>query len=189
MSLIVEGVGAAALAASATAVVPQTVRMVRVQSTAGVSPVWAMLGAVSTAVWSGYTAAVGLWWATVADAIACVSYLSAVRVLAGQGVSPRLGAGAAWAAVFGLGYVAGGLPGVGAVLAVAFVIQVSPSIWTAYRQSDLRGASALTWYLTALEGGLWLLYGAAEDDAAVTTFGVIAVVAGALMVARIHSTS
>jgi uncharacterized protein with PQ loop repeat len=180
------GVGAAALVVTAIAVLPQTVRMIRVGSTAGVSPVWAMLGAVSTGIWTAYTAARGLWWATVADALSCLSYLSAVVVLARHGVGPRLGAGVLWLAVFVISYLAAGLGGVGTVLAFAFVVQVAPSIWTAYGSSDLLGASVVTWRLTLAEGLLWFAYGSAKGDAAVVAFGLFAAIAGVLMISRIR---
>lgn len=182
----VEVVGAAALVVTAIAVLPQTVRMIRVGSTAGVSPVWAMLGAVSTGVWTTYTAARGLWWATIADALACLSYVSAVVVLGRRGVSPRLGAGALWLAVFVTSYLAVGLGGVGTVLAFAFIVQVAPSIWTAYRSSDLLGASIVTWRLTLAEGVLWFTYGSAKGDAAIVAFGLFAAIAGMLMIVRIR---
>jgi len=166
VSWIVEVVGAGALVVTATAVIPQTVRMIKVRSTAGVSPVWAMLGAVSTGVWTAYTAARGLWWATVADSLACLSYLSSVIVLARHGVRPRIVAGVSWLGVFALAYTAADLAGVGTVLAFAFIVQVAPSIWTAYRSSDLLGVSIVTWRLTFAEGVLWFIYGWAKDDAA-----------------------
>ena len=186
MSVLIEVIGAAALIVTATAVLPQTVRMVRIRSTEGVSPLWAMLGAVSTAVWTAYTAARGLWWATAADALACLSYLSAVVVLARQGVPARLLAGAAWFAVFVLAFFVADLAGVGIVLSFAFIVQVSPSVWTAYRQDSLLGASQTTWVLTFCEGILWLAYGAVKGDLAVVAFGTIAAIAGALMVGRIR---
>lgn len=165
-----ELVGAAALVGTAVLVVPQTVRMIRVRSTAGVSAVWAMLGVVSTGAWTAYAGGRGLWWVMTADALACVGYLSSVYVLAQHGSSPDLAAGGAWLAVFTAAYLAAGLDGVGAVLSVAFVVQVAPSLWTAYRRSDLNGASALTWGMTMVEGALWFTYGTLVYDNAVTIY-------------------
>ncbi len=145
-----------------------------------------MLGAVSTAVWTAYTAARGLWWATAADALSCVSYLSSVVVLARHGVRPRIEAGGLWLAIFVVSYLAADLAGVGTVLAFAFIVQVAPSIWTAYRSTDLLGASIVTWRLTLAEGVLRFAYGAAMGDAAVLTFGLIAAIAATLMILRIR---
>ncbi len=189
METVTAVVGAAALVVTAVTVIPQTLRILRRGSTAGVSPVWAMLGVVSTGAWTAYTAARGLWWATVADALSCVSYLSSVHALARHGESPRFTAGLAWLTVFVTAFLVAGLAGVGTVLAVAFVIQVAPSIWVAYRRTELQGASTATWFLTTSEGLLWLVYGLAEGDPAVIAFGVVATLAGTLMVGRIRWTS
>lgn len=185
MAVLVEVVGATALVFTAVAVVPQIVRVARVRSTAGVSPTWAMLGLVSTGAWVVYTGARGLWWATVADSMSCLSYAATVAVLAAHGERPRVVAGAAWLSVFFVSFAVGGLPAMGAVLAVAFLIQVGPSIWTAYRSLDLHGASLTTWLLTAAEGALWGSYGLLHRDPAVVTFGTLAVLASALMAGRI----
>jgi uncharacterized protein with PQ loop repeat len=186
VSWVSEFVGAAAMVVTAVAVLPQLVRILRVRSTAGVSPVWAMLGVVSTGAWTAYTAARGLWWATLADALSCLAYTAAVVVLARNGVRPRYVAGALWLCVFIVSYVVGGLSGVGAVLAVAFLIQVAPSIWTAYQSEDLRGASLGTWLLTCTEGALWGFYGLVKGDLAVLAFGLFAVFASLLMILRIR---
>ncbi|RLE17700.1 MAG: hypothetical protein DRJ50_13760, partial [Actinobacteria bacterium] len=102
---------------------------------------------------------------------------------------PRVAAGSIWLGVFVVGYLIAGLDGVGAVLGFAFVVQVAPSIRMAYRQSNLLGSSILTWSLTLAEGVLWFSYGWIEGDAAVTMFGLLAFLAGALMVARLWKVS
>ena len=183
---LVKLVGAAALLATAVAILPQARRILRVRSTAGVSPVWAILGAVSTATWVVYTALRGLWWATVADALSCAAYTTTVVMLARHGERPRLFAGALWLSVFMVAVGVGGLDGLGAVLAVAFLVQVLPSLWTAYRSSDLHGASLSTWMLTCAEGALWATYGAANNDRAVVAFGLVAFSASVLMCLRIR---
>jgi len=62
-----------------------------------------------------------------------------VYVLARHRIAPRFATGSAWLGVFVIGYLLAGLDGVGAVLAFSFAVQVAPSIWTAYRQSNLHG--------------------------------------------------
>jgi uncharacterized protein with PQ loop repeat len=183
---LVEVVGAAALVTTAVAVLPQARRIIRVRSTAGVSPVWAILGVVSTAAWVVYTAFRGLWWATVADALSCAAYTMTVVMLARHGERPRLVAGALWLSVIVFANVLGGLDGLGVVLAIAFLVQVSPSLWTAYRSIDLHGASLSTWMLTCAEGALWATYGAANNDRAVVAFGLVAFSASVLMCLRIR---
>ena len=105
--------------------------------------------------------------------------------LARHGVGPRLAAGALWLAVFVIRYPAADLAGVGTVLAFAFIVQVAPSIWSAYRSSDLFGASIVTWRLTLAEGVLWFSYGWTKGDAAVVAFGTFGAIAGVLMIQRI----
>ena len=177
--------GAVALLVTAIAVIPQTVRLLRVGSTQGVSPTWAMLGAVSTAVWTAYTAARGLWWASVADALSCGGYVVTVVLLARHGEPARILAGLGWFAVFVAAGLVARLDGVGAVLAVAFIVQVTPSLWTAYRTLDLVGASLATWLLVFVEGVLWFAYGIGVADGAVIAFGAIAATTGILMSLRI----
>jgi len=113
-------------------------------------------------------------------------YLSSVYVLARHGFRPRFTAGSVWLGVFVGAHVAAGLDGVGVVLRFAFVVQVAPSIWTVYRQIDLLGSSLLTWSFTLVEGILWFNYGLIQGDAAVTVFGLLAFLAGTLMVARLR---
>lgn len=182
---VAEFIGALALVVTSVAVAPQLIRIIRVRSTAGVSPLWAMLGAISNGGWVFYTAAHGLWWATVADALCCLSYVGTVIALARGGVRPRFFAGAIWLSVFVFGFAWEGMAGLGFVLASAFIVQVSPSLWTAYRSSDLRGASMGTWLLTFIEGALWGFYGFIKYDLAVVVFGTVAVIASLLMLARI----
>ncbi|MBP6997189.1 MAG: hypothetical protein KBB39_13710 [Phycicoccus sp.] len=185
MEWVAELAGAAALVVTVVAVLPQTLRIVRVKSTAGVSPMWAMLGAISAGAWVAYTAARGLWWATVADALSCLVYVAAVAVLGRNGVRPRYLAGALWLCVLALSFIVGGLSGLGAGLAFAFLVQVTPSIWTAYRTRDLMAASLTTWVLMLSEGALWGFYGLIKGDAAVIAFGLVAVLASLLMVLRL----
>lgn len=184
---LVEVVGALALSATAVAVVPQIRRVVRTGTTAGVSPDWALLGAISTAGWTAYTALRGLWWTTAADALACGSYVVTLVVLARRSAPPRWLAGAAWAGLFPLAWVVGGLDLVGTLLSIAFLVQITPSLAVAYRHRALDGVSAPTWALIGAEGSLWLVYGAAKADAAVTAFGGIALAASGAMLARLWS--
>lgn len=188
--LLLDLVGAAALAVTASTVVPQTVRLLRTRDSAGVSPTWTALGAVSAAFWTAYLVQGRLWWPAVADAAAGLSYVLALTVLHRQGVRVRrsLVVGAAWGAAFlGAGAI-GGWPAVGALLGVAFAVQVTPSLWTAYRTEQPTGAALATWRLVVAEGVLWGLYGLGVADHAVVAFGVIAVLAGTAMVLRIRST-
>ncbi|HGG56724.1 MAG TPA: PQ-loop repeat-containing protein [Nannocystis exedens] len=182
---MIEIVGALAFVASAVAILPQARRVLRTGETGGVSPDWAMLGAISTAAWTIYTALRGLWWATVADAIASASYLITVAALVRRAAVPRWWAAALWAGLFVAAATTGGLNLVGAVLSVAFVVQITPSIVVAFRSDEVDGISSATWMLVAFEGALWLAYGVGRNDNAVVAFGAIALLAGTTILLRV----
>lgn len=174
----VEIVGGAAFIATAIAIAPQAWRVIRTGQTAGVSADWALLGAISTAVWTIYTGIRGLWWATIADAMASASYTVTLIALVRRSVEPRWIAGGLWAAVFVLAALVGGADAVGAALSFAFAVQIAPSVVLALRSDDHAGVSRSTWGLVSVEGALWMTYGAAKGDAAVIAFGTIALGAG-----------
>ncbi len=189
MALLTQLTGAGALVVTATSAIPQTVRIVRVRSTAGVSAAWAVLGAVSTAAWTVYAISQELWWTAIADALACAGYTAILWVLNSHGSRPNPAIAAGWTAVFVLAYATAGFGGFGAVLAVAFVIQVTPSLWTAYREPNPVGSSITTWYLGMTDGVLWAAYGTLEHDGPVALYGLIALTSGVLMVTRLKYTA
>ena len=81
-----------------------------------------------------------------------------------------------------------GRTGLGALLTGAFVVQVTPSIWTAYRTPRPTGISSGTWFLILGELSCWLTFGLYQSDPRLITLGVTGVMASALMLARIHRT-
>lgn len=105
-------------------------------------------------------------------------YVVTLVALLRNSVSPRWLAGLLWAGMFGGAAVVGGADAVGVALSFAFAVQIAPSIALAVRSDDHAGISRPTWTLVALEGALWLTYGAAKGDAAVVAFGLIALGAG-----------
>ena len=83
-------------------------------------------------------------------------------------------------------YVILGRTGLGALLTAAFVVQVAPSIWTAYRTERPTGLSAGTWLLILGELSCWLTFGLYKSDPRLITLGLTGVTASALMLARIR---
>lgn len=179
--------GAVALVVTASTVVPQLLRLVREASVAGVSPSWTALGTVSTGVWTIYLVQGRLWWPAVADAMCCLSYATTWRLLGRRGVDLRLSlvVATSWLTAFVVAHLGGGRGAVGTVLGLSFVVQVSPSVWSAYRTPRPVGASTVTWLLVGLEGGLWGAYGFLLHDRAVLVFGAVAFGASILMVPRL----
>ena len=81
-----------------------------------------------------------------------------------------------------------GRAGLGTLLAGAFVVQVAPSLWAAYRTARPSGISAGTWTLILGELACFLLYGLHESDPRLIALGSTGVVASTLMLARIFWT-
>jgi hypothetical protein len=69
-----------------------------------------------------------------------------------------------WAAMLVTAYLILGRTGLGAFLTAAFVVQVAPSIWTAYRTPRPTGISAGTWLLILGELFCRLAFGLHESD-------------------------
>lgn len=96
---------------------------------------------------------------------------------------------AAWAAMLVAAYLILGRTGLGALLTAAFVVQVAPSIRTAYRTERPTGASAGTWLLILGELCCWLTFGLYKSDPRLIALGLTGVTASALMLARIRRAS
>src|SRR5262249_45014832 len=68
----------------------------------------------------------------------------------------------------------------------AFILQVTPSIWTAYRTARPTGVSPGTWLLILGELTCWLAFGLHKTDPRLITLGASGVTASALMLTRIR---
>src|SRR5580658_6040640 len=111
---------------------PQLARVSHNGTTAGVSWSWAALTSVNNAAWLGYFALSG--------------QLAVVLARRGGGMPKRpLMLVSAWAVVLLTAALAFGRTGLGSALAVAFALQVTPSVWTVYRSEDTAGVSRGTW--------------------------------------------
>jgi hypothetical protein len=83
--------------------------------------------------------------------------------------------------------VAGGV-GLGTLLTGAFMLQVTPSIWTAYRTERPTGISRGTWTLILGELSCWLTFGLHQSDPTLIVLGCSGVAAAILMLGRIGTT-
>jgi hypothetical protein len=93
-----------------------------------------------------------------------------------------------WAALLVAGVTVAGRSGLGTLLTAAFILQVTPSIWTAYRTAHPTGVAAGTWLLILAELSCWTIFGVHQSDPRLLTLGVTGVTASALMLARIRHT-
>jgi uncharacterized protein with PQ loop repeat len=165
---------------------PQIARVWRTGDTAGVSWAWAALTSISNGGWIGYFALSGYWTALV-PAIAATVLAGTLAVLLARRleVRPRsVAAVAGWAVVLVLAWTVTGRAGLGTALTAAFVLQVTPSVWTAYRTRRPSGISRVTWLLILAELFCWGVYGVHESDLQLTVLGWTGVVASVLMLAR-----
>ena len=94
----------------------------------------------------------------------------------------------AWAVLLAAADVAGGR-GLGALLTVAFLLQVTPSVWTAYRTVLPTGIASGTWLLILGELTCWMIFGLHTTDPRLITLGASGIIVSVLMLARIHRTT
>jgi hypothetical protein len=93
-----------------------------------------------------------------------------------------------WVALLIAGVTLAGRTGLGTLLTAAFVLQVTPSLWTAYRSTHLTGVAPGTWLLILGELSCWTIFGLHQSDPRLLTLGITGVTASALMLARIRRT-
>ncbi|HXH95865.1 MAG TPA: hypothetical protein VNH40_01525, partial [Gaiellaceae bacterium] len=79
---------------------------------------------------------------------------------------------------------AGGVGAQGALLTGAFALQVTPSLWTAYRTDRPTGISRGTWALVLGELSCWTVFGVHRSAPRLIVLGITGVVASTLMLAR-----
>ena len=182
------------IAATAFAIpqfLPQIVKLRATGDTAGISWSWATLTSLNNAAWIAYFALAHYWTALVPSSSATVLAGTLAVLLSSRGqarLRPAILIGT-WAATLVTADLVLGRTGLGALLTVAFVVQVAPSILTAYRTPRPTGISAGTWLLILGELSCWLTYGLHESDPRLITLGLTGVTASVLMLARIRRTA
>ena len=165
---------------------PQILKLRRTGDTAGVSWSWATLTSINNAAWFGYFLASGYWTASLPSTAASTLAGTVSVLLVRRGALNRRAIGwiAAWAALLVLAAVAGGRIGLGTLLAAASIVQVTPSLWTAYRTARPTGISVGTWGLVLGELSCWFVFGLSKADARLIVLGATGVLASVLMLAR-----
>jgi hypothetical protein len=169
---------------------PQLLQLRATDDTAGVSWSWATLTSVNNAAWFAYFAASAYWAALVPATSATLLAGTLAVMLAERGQARARPAVliSGWVALLLAGFTLAGRAGLGTLLTAAFVLQVTPSLWSAYRTARLTGVAAGTWLLILGELACWTIFGVHQSDPRLITLGVTGVTASALMLARIHRT-
>src|SRR5262249_6322653 len=78
-----------------------------------------------------------------------------------------------------------GRAGLGTALTAAFLLQVTPSVWTAYRSDHTTGISTGTWLLIFDEMLSWGVFGIYHADPRIIALGATGVAASLLILARV----
>ena len=170
---------------------PQIRKLRATGDSAGVSPSWAALTSVNNAAWIAYFTMARYWTALVPSSSATLlAGTLAVMLLRRRppGARPSALIGA-WAITLAVVGVAAGRAGLGPLLTAAFLLQVTPSVWTAYRTVRPTGISSGTWLLILAELTCWLIFGLHVSDPRLITLGASGIIVSALMLARIHRTT
>ena len=182
------------VAATAFAVpqfLPQIRKLRATGDTAGVSWSWATLTSLNNAAWMAYFALEHYWTALIPSSSATSLAGTLVMLLSLRGQAkprPSIIIGT-WVAMLVTAYLILGRTGLGALLTGAFVVQVAPSIWTAYRTPRPTGLSPGTWLLILGELACWLAFGLHKSDPRLIALGMGGVTASALMLTRIYLTA
>jgi hypothetical protein len=184
----------APIAAAAFAIpqfLPQILKLRATDDVAGVSWSWATLTSVNNAAWFAYFALSGYWAALVPASSASLLAGALATMLARRGQAKARPAVliSAWVALLVAGATIAGRTGLGTLLTAAFILQVMPSTWTAYRAARPTGASPGTWMLILGELSCWTIFGVHKADPRLITLGFTGVTASLLMLARIRRTS
>jgi uncharacterized protein with PQ loop repeat len=185
---------AAPIAAAAFAIpqfLPQLRKLRATGDTAGVSWPWAALTSVNNAAWFVYFALSAYWAALVPASSATLLAGALATMLARRGQArprPAVLIGA-WAALLAAAFAVAGRAGLGALLTAAFIVQVTPSVWTAYRTARPTGISRGTWLLILGELSCWTVFGVHRSDPRLLILGLTGVAASLLMLARVRRTT
>lgn len=191
---MIDALNYAPIAATAFAVpqfLPQIHKLRATRDTAGVSWAWATLTCLNNAAWIAYFALEHYWTALVPSCSATVLAGTLAVLLSIKGrPQPRPAILiSVWAAMLVAAYLVLGRTGLGALLTAAFVVQVTPSIWTACRAERPTGVSAGTWLLILGELSCWLTFGLYKSDPRLITLGLTGMTASTIMLTRIHRAS
>jgi hypothetical protein len=183
----------APIAAAAFAIpqfLPQIRKLRATGDTAGVSWPWATLTSVNNAAWFAYFALSSYWAALVPSCSATLlaGALATMLALRGQAKARPAALVGAWAALLAAAFAVAGRTGLGTLLTAAFILQVTPSLWTAYRTARPTGISLGTWLLIFGELSCWTTFGLHKSDPRLIVLGFTGVAASLLMLARIRST-
>ena len=146
--------------------VPQILKLRATPDTAGVSWSWAVLTSVNNGAWIAYFALARYWTALIPSSSATLlaGTLAVMLTRRGRARARQSALIGTWAAMLIISCAVAGRTGLGALLTAAFILQATPSVWTAYRTARPTGVSPGTWLLILGELTCWLTFGLYKSD-------------------------
>jgi uncharacterized protein with PQ loop repeat len=167
---------------------PQLLKLRRTNDTHGISWTWAALTSVNNAAWMAYFTLSRYWTALVPSTSATVlaGTLAAMLLWRRQANRRRAVLISAWAVLLLCVYLMAGREGLGFALTGSFILQATPSVWTAYRTRHPTGISTGTWMLVFGELSCWTAYGIRKSDPRLIVLGITGITASVLMLYRAH---
>lgn len=144
---------------------PQLLRLMRTRDAHGVSLDTAATSCVVSAAWATYGVLTEQWAVALASGLTGIVFalITLLALRLGRRVR-ELRTGPVWLLAVVVATTAAGSKGLGLVLIVGALVANAPQVLVAYREPDLTGLSPSTWALTASDGAVWTLYGAATGD-------------------------
>lgn len=192
MSLVLTSIVVAATVLGSWMALPQARRLARTRRVEGVSSTWIGVSLAINAWWLAYGVAAGVWALVPVSSISLVLYATTAWYFlasAGGRGAPGMALG-----VFGLGMiplpflVLGGWELAGVAVGLSYGVQLLPAVVASLRTSALSGVSSTTWIIAFAEAALWLVYGLAVGDVALTLAGLVGVLMASVILARLAAT-
>jgi uncharacterized protein with PQ loop repeat len=170
---------------------PQIRKLAASHDTSGLSWPWAALTAVNNAAWMAYFTLAHYRAALLPSASVTLlaGTLAVMLTRRGQAKAKTAALVGTWALTLAAAGSIAGRTGLGTLLTAAFILQVTPSVWSAYQTPRPTGLSAGTWLLILGELACWLAFGLHKSDPRLLILGATGVTASLLMLTRIRQAS
>jgi hypothetical protein len=185
---VLDGAPIAAAVFAVPQFLPQARKLSATRDTTGLSWSWAVLTSVNNGAWIAYFALARDWTALI-PSVSVTLLAGALAVMLtrrGQARARPTALIGVWAALLAAAGGIGGGAALGTLLTAGFTLQVTPSIWAAYRTAQPTGVSPGTWTLILAELACWLAFGLQVRDPRLITLGAFGVAASVVMLARVY---
>jgi uncharacterized protein with PQ loop repeat len=175
-----------ATALAAASALPQVRRLRTTSDLAGVSLAGPAIGAVTEAGWLVYVAEVELWSAAPEPVLMVIANVALATAICRRGgaLVTALVVGVGWAATLTVVTTAGGWAALGAMLGIAYGVQMTPYVWSAFRVRRPTGIAPHTWLMNLIESALWGAYGLTHGDVPIMLYAAIGTTTSAAILAR-----